>query len=400
MSAVPSPMEALERVRVAVAADTFDPVPLLRRLVDLDTPSSDVAALERLYAVYGEQLEARGFAVRRVDGADGVPVLVAERGSGPRIGMVGHADTVFPAGEVTQRPFTEDDRGRAYGPGVADMKGGLVAMLRVVDVLDAAGVELAWRLLVNGDEELGSPTSREILVEELADRALVLVFEPGRPGGEFVSHRRGTLRFRLAVAGVAAHSGVAPRDGVNAIHDIATRIGRIAAIAADYPDCDVNATMLDGGSGLNTVPDAATCAFDIRTTTLAEDDAIRQAVAEIAAADGVPGASCSVEWLASRPPLELTDALAPVIGAFEAAGETLDADVRFVGTGGGSDGNLLAAAGILVADACGPVGGGYHRRDEFIDLASLGTRAAVCAGAIAVLTSRGQINNDASGAHA
>lgn len=376
---------ALEQIARA-AAELDDGRDLLAELVGIDTPSADREAVTAGLSPLRRELEARGFAARTVEGEQGVPVLVADRGEGPPVGMVGHVDTVFSQGEAERRPFRSDD-GRAHGPGVADMKGGLVAMLRCLDLLDAGGLEVGVRVVVNGDEELGSPTSREVLLEEMADASRALVFEPGRPDGEYVSHRRGTLRFRLIVDGVAAHSGVAPRDGANAIHDLARRIGMLSEIAVDHPDCDVNVTLVEGGSSINTVPDRAACTVDVRTTTRSEDEAIRGEVERIRGQALTGGATSRLEWLASRPPLERDPAQDPMLEALASAGRFLKEDVVFTGTGGGSDGNLLGGLPAPVIDGCGPVGGGYHREDEYIELPTIVRRAAVCAGGIALLES-------------
>lgn len=366
-----------------LAAHLDDGRELLRELVALDTPSRDVVALEAALDVLRRELGARRFVSTTFTGTDGVPVLVARRGgSGRPVGMIGHVDTVFGVGEAAERPFFIDELGRAHGPGVADMKGGLVALLRCVDLLDRAGADIALRVVVNGDEEVGSGGSRDVLVTSLADACCVLVFEPGRPGGELVSHRRGTVRCRLVVTGVAAHSGVAPREGANAIHDLAVRIGRIAGLAARYPSCDLNVNVVSGGSGINTVAARAVCEADVRTTTHDEDERIRGDLEAISSADGIPRTSCQIEWLDSRPPLERTPEQDDLLDAFRRAGAALDDHVTFVGTGGASDGNLLSAGRFPIVDGCGPVGGNYHRHDEYVHMSSIRRRAALCAAAL------------------
>ncbi|MCU1440650.1 MAG: carboxypeptidase [Rhodoglobus sp.] len=354
---------------------------LLAELVAIDTPTGDRGGLDAALEVVGRELAGRGFAIQHDSGDDGLPVLIADRGVGQPFGLVGHLDTVFGPGEAARRPFAvEGDR--ATGPGVADMKGGIVTILRCIDFLDLLGSPPALRIIINGDEERGSAGSRRVLVERLRSARAALVFEPGRPGGEFVSSRRGTVRFRIRVAGIAAHSGVAPRDGANAVHDLAGRIVRVAALAEDLPGCDVNVNLIAGGVGINTVPDHAEAEVDVRTSSLADDDRIRRSVEQIAEEPGVPRTTCSIEWLASRRPLERHPRQDALIALFTEAGADLGFPVSFIGTGGGSDGNLLGAEGITVIDGCGPVGDGYHRVDEFVRVSTILERAAICAAAL------------------
>lgn len=363
---------------ILLKSDLSSAVALLDELVSIDTPSRDKVALSKAMGVVARELSGRGFTVTMtVDGAN-VPLLLADRGTGKSFGLVGHLDTVFGEGEAGRRPFTvEGDI--ATGPGVADMKGGVVALIQCVDLLDVLGNPPALRIVINGDEESGSPGSRSPLVDALRDVEAALIFEPGRPGGEFVGARRGTVRARIRVEGIASHSGVAPRDGANAIHDIAQRIVEIARLGDEFPDCDVNVNRIAGGVGINTIPAAVEAEIDARTSSVAADEGIQRRFNEIVDAPGVPRTTCTIEWLASRPPLERHPRQNHLIESFMANGEALGISVDVVATGGGSDGNLLGAQGITVIDGCGPVGGGYHRSDEFIRLTSLLERAAVCA---------------------
>lgn len=190
---------------------------LLERLVNIDSGSGDEAGLRRMITAMEEQWRRLGFQGAIVETATG-PQLTAERpsphGEAPRVLLIGHVDTVFPAGTAQARPFSVEG-GRAYGPGVADMKGGLVTMLGAVDALRRVGAldRLHVTVIHNCDEETGSHGSRPIVEEEARGCHAVLVFEPGRPDGSIVHQRKGQLQYVLKLKGRAAHAGVAPEQG-------------------------------------------------------------------------------------------------------------------------------------------------------------------------------------------
>ncbi len=356
---------------------------LLENLVNIDSGTGQAGARTVLEMVAREWSDA-GFDVEHRATTHGQGLLLAtHRTSEPAplgILMLGHADTVFEEGTALRRPFRRADDGRLTGPGVADMKGGLVVMLGVARLLRRAAVlgRMNITVLINSDEETGSQESRADIERMAQSVDAALVFEPGRPGGPLVRARRGTLRYRLTVQGVAAHSGVNPEDG--AIQDL----------NGSRPDVSVNVGLLTGGTAVNTVPAAASALIDVRISEQESADHIAGRLREIAARVEVPNTSAQIELLTGRPPLPASDDQETFIEAYLAAGGALGQEVSFVATGGGSDGNFTGAAGVPTIDGLGPVGGGYHSDGEFIDEATLRSRTALTAYALTTLTHPGE----------
>lgn len=371
----------LGRFRAALPAMLDD----LRELVCCESPSADLAALARSAAVVAAVGE-------RLLGAKPELVVVQGRthlrwrlGSGPsRVLLVGHHDTVHPLGTIERMPWSVAG-GIARGPGCFDMKAGLVLIFHAVAALDDVdGVVV----LVSGDEELGSPTARELFAETARGCAAAFVTEPSADGGALKIARKGFSQYEVAITGRAAHAGLEPEKGVNAAVELAHQVLAIQGLAA--PGTTVTPTVLVAGDTVNTVPGAATVFVDSRASTRAEQRRVEQGMAELTCR--LPGAELRTRLLTSAPPLELASSAVPFATAGRVAAELgLPAPAGVV-VGGGSDGNHIAALGVPTLDGLGAVGGGAHTLDEHVVVDELPRAAAVLAGLVTatlVLSSAG-----------
>lgn len=364
---------------------------LLATLVDTDSGPGDAAGIGDVYSILEERLGRLGFESRRVPTA-GPDVLTSRRpGSdgSPRLAIIGHADTVFATGTVAERPFSR--RGdRVMGPGVADMKGGLVV---AIGGLELAGPAVLDRfditVIVNGDEESGSAQSRELIEEMAPGFDAALVFEPGRPPNRIVASRRGAHRFEVEVTGRPAHTGVNPEDGANAIETAAHHVLTIQELGRSIPEATVNAVIIGGGTRPNIVPEHARIRVDSRFDS---DEAERAVVAGMERLNGdgpVPGTHTVVRHLDRRPAFPVQEAASRLARAYVEEAAAQGVEIEAEPTGGSSDGNFTAAAGVPTLDGLGAVGHEYHTADEFVITASIAQRAAVFAGLLSRLAEEG-----------
>lgn len=347
---------------------------LLEAAVAVDSSPDDVEGLDRVVGVVQPAFDELGASTWVERTAGGLPVLHArhrtasDAGSALRVLMVGHLDTVFPVGTVDAWPIARDG-GRVSAPGIADAKGGAsVIWLALAGALEAADglPELDVHVILNTDEEAGSVQSRPIFEREAQSSDLALIYEPGRPDGTIVRQRRGARRYRISVVGKSAHSGVEPWAGVNALEAAAHKILALQALNDRERFVSVTVAVATGGTRINIVPDRATLEIDTRLPNPETAAEIHRAVEGIVATEYVRGSSASYEIVSDRPPLMPQPAVPALLNRFRAAGVALGTEVRDSATGGASDGCFISQYGVPTIDALGPVGGGYHTRDEFI----------------------------------
>jgi glutamate carboxypeptidase len=270
-------------------------------------------------------------------------------------------------------PFRVED-GRAYGPGTYDMKAGLTIFLTLMEYR-LSGPTRPVRALFTSDEEIGSPTSRG-LIEDLARQcAYALVLEPPLADGSLKTARKGVGRFRLEVQGRAAHAGVAPQEGRNAIVELAHQILRIQELQDLQAGTTLNVGVIQGGTTSNVVPAAAFADIDVRAAALAEAERVERALRSLEPV--TPGTRMSVSGSFGRPPMERSPAIAALFDQARGIGRALGRELSEGSTGGGSDGNFTAALGVPTLDGLGVRGGGAHADDEHILIDSLTERAAL-----------------------
>jgi glutamate carboxypeptidase len=385
-------------------------VRLLGRFVRCESPSDDKAAVDRFGALVAREWRRRGAAVKilaqrlrgdhlRVEMAAGTGRGVVkdhgpgfgrrERRSaddgGGQILVLGHLDTVYPIGTIAKMPFRVAG-GKAWGLGTFDMKGGLVLALAAMDALRAAGVRTRKRVvfLWTSDEEIGSETSRRAIESEARRSDAVLVLEPslGREG-RLKTQRKGVGGAEVIATGRAAHAGIEPEKGVNAVHELALQIARLMKMNDRTRGITVQATVVEGGTTTNVVPERARASIDIRFSKLADAVRIERGLRGLRPI--LRGARVEVRMGALRPPLERT---AGVRGLFRVArglmGE-MGLSLREATTGGGSDGNFTAGLGVPTLDGLGVVGDGAHSSREHVVVRELAVRAALLAGLMARL---------------
>ncbi|WP_083472819.1 M20 family metallopeptidase [Kibdelosporangium phytohabitans] len=293
--------------------------------------------------------------------------------------LIGHYDTVWPAGTLADWPF-DVDGGKATGPGVYDMKAGLVTGIWAIRALRALDLPCPTvTLLFNGDEELGSPVSRPY-IEQAADGCLAaLVLEPG-VGWDVKAERKGVGVFTLGTRGVEAHAGNDPEAGASAVHALAEVVGQLVAAEDRAAGTTINVGTIAGGTARNVVAGEARGMVDVRVTTQAEADRVDGVIAGLSATDPRVRVSVTGGW--NRPPMRLTP---PSKRLFDLADEVAT-DIRGpltpISVGGGSDANFVAAMGVAVLDGLGASGAGAHARHEHVLVADMPDRAALVAGVL------------------
>jgi len=349
---------------------------LLRALVEESSATADRDGVTATVGVLEPSLAASGVATEPIPSARYGPHL-AFRGPapGPPVWLIGHSDTVFPRG--TFEGFRQEGD-RAFGPGVFDMKGGLVVMRFGLAAAGRCGLlaRVPVAGLVVSDEEVGSPESQPLLRARARGAACALVFESGRPGDLVVTRRKGVSSVRVEARGVAAHAGNEPERGRSAIWALARFVDRAQALSEPARGRSVNVGTFHGGTSKNTVPDLATCEVDLRYTTAADGRTLEDALRDAARAAALPGTTLEVSRGSSRAPLERTTAsaaLAAEYGACQRACGLGDGEAPLAG--GGSDACTTAEAGIPSIDGLGPRGAGYHTPREEVDLTSLVPKA-------------------------
>ena len=349
----------------------------LETLVNIDSSSDNVEGIEAVARTLMPRLEAMGFVTRLEKLGDrGVPCLLAFNGSQAErsdIMLLGHMDTVFPTGEAEKRPFRVEHR-RALGPGVADMKGGLLVALHALESLHHEGLlkRIAVRVCFNGDEEVGSAGSREWIEYHARKSRRVFVFEPCRPGHRFVLQRKGGGGFLISARGVAAHAGVEPEKGANAAVEIAHQVLKIQAFNQQTKKgVSANVTVVRGGKKTNIIPDHAEARVDVRVDRKADLGVAEAFFRSLPHRTAVPGVSLTVSGGVDRPPMEADEPTMQLWQLFEESAAELGLDIANISTGGCSDGNFTSAAGTPTIDGMGPIGANAHRDDEYVDIDSI-----------------------------
>lgn len=292
-----------------------------------------------------------------------------------------HMDTVFAPAHPFQN-VTRIDDDTLRGPGVADAKGGLVVMLFALLAFERSpfAEQLGWEVLINPDEEIGSPGSLPLLREAAGRNDVGLVYEPALADGSLAAPRKGSGNFTLVVRGRAAHVGRHFDDGRNAIHMLADTIGQLSAINAKIDGATLSIGKVEGGGPVNIVPDLAIARFNVRVLDAAGQQAVEEHIERVVArVNEIDGYSAEVHGRFYSPPKPIDAPMRAVMDEVEMCASQLGIDVRWQATGGVCDGNKLAAAGLPNVDTLGPRGGGLHSDGEFVVVKSLSERAKLSA---------------------
>ena len=377
------PGAAAEAVRVRDAVDAELDLLLddLAAWVAVDTPGGDVAALDGLAVTLAEAAAHFGLVPELVPTQAGLYLHAHLRGAGrAQVALLCHHDTVYAAGTAAARPFRRDGE-RCYGPGVADMKGGIAVALHAARLLAAGPRPFGLVELVCCPDEESRPVPPATLGRFAAFDA-VLCLECGRPNGAVVSARKGAAWLRILAEGRAAHAGEAPGSGRNVAHALAREALRLAELDGARDGLTVQITGLQAGEGLNTVPSSGLLSADVRAPTQADLDWVLERIRDFGEHDGIV---FRFEDLGGPPPLERTPPVAALAGAAIELGARLGHRFGEAVAGGVSDGSWTASAGLPTLDGLGPVGGDDHSPAEYVETASFAPRCGVVAGLVAAI---------------
>ncbi len=377
----------LAGLRAAIAADHPAYLRDLEHLVDIDCGSytpEGVNEVGRWVAAFLAALGAEVDVRPDPEGRFGDTVVGTFHGTpgGARVVLIGHMDTVFDPGTVAARPFRIDD-GTAYGPGVTDMKSGLLAGLYAVKALTGELGGLPFErvtFIANPDEEVGSPTSTPHIRAAAADADACFVLECARANGDIVSARKGILDTRLTVHGRAAHAGVEPEKGRSAILEAARLVRELHALNGRWRGVTVNVGKIGGGTRPNVVAERCDLEVDVRATDAAGLAAVEAAIRELTSATEVPDTSVEAHVMASWRPMEKTARGGRLVAYAQSVADRLGFAVADTATGGASDANTTSGMGVPTLDGLGPIGGHDHSPTEYLDLDSVVPRTALVAG--------------------
>jgi len=372
----------------------------LERLVNQDSGSYSRDGVNRVADLCEARMLGAGWAVERVahEPAPGEArlgdVVVGRRtgavpapAGGRRLLLMAHMDTVFDDGAAAAAPFRVEG-GRAYGPGVADDKAGIVVGVEAVDVLcdetgfgDFAGITL----VCSPDEEIGSPASRVLLTRLAGEHDAAIGLEAARIDGSLVTARKGISAFALDIVGRAAHAGVRPEKGVNAALEAARKTVALQELNGRWEGVTCNVGVIRCGTRPNVIAERAHLEIDLRAATTAAFERAAAAVEEIAATSFVPGTSATLRAVHRHLPMERTEAVGALLAEARQVATALGFEVGEQATGGAGDANTTAAAGLPTIDGFAPIGGEAHGPREWLDLESVVPRTALLAGFIARL---------------
>jgi len=351
----------------------------LRAAVEIPSPSESKEGTNqagRFFAGLARELDAR---TTFLDGGDyGDHVLIeSKKMPPPTVLFYGHMDTVFPVG--TEWPFSMDGK-RAYGPGVIDMKSGIITLLYALKALHATGgIPVGYKVLLNSDEELGSPNSRRLIPDLAKEADFAMIMEPGEPDGRLIHKRKGIGKFDIRVAGREAHAGKSPETGINAILELAHQVIAAERLARKPKGTTMNTGVVEGGRSAFIVPGSAHAVVESRVWTPEERKRIEEGMQALPEKIHVPGAAVSVQGGFHRPPLVRLPGAEKMESALRQAARELNLKVSFGGSGAASDGNNITALGIPVMDGLGPAGGREHSHDEYMEIESLFERIKLLA---------------------
>jgi len=347
----------------------------LEYLVNIDSNAADVAGVQKVADYFKQRFAKPGWFVeeRYVKKGLGPCLAISNTDSGSYdLLLLGHMDTVFPAGTASERPF-KVEQGYAYGPGVNDMKAGALQGAYVLEAIaaDPALQQFKVCLALNPEEEQGSRNVRSYL-EELSKRSrYVIVLEPSRGEHAYVNERKGLGRFTFKFHGVASHAGTHPEDGRSAITEMAYWIGQLTALTDFASGLTINVGTVKGGTATNVVADYAQMEIDVRLVQPEQEATVQDCIAALQKHAGQKEINVDVTGGMTRPPMPLTDKAKAFMVLVEKVAAQLGRKCVWVKTGGGSDGNFSAALGIPTLDAMGPYGEKAHSAKEYLEIADI-----------------------------
>lgn len=365
---------------------------LIEKLVNIDSGSTCKTGVDKIGEILIDEYKQMDLSIEIKENEEfGNNIVIKHKEAlKPEILLIAHMDTVFPIGTAAERPFTIKD-GLAFGPGVADMKASQVTLLYAMKYLyekhDAALKNVI--IILNSDEEIGSPTSRELIEEISKDVKYALVMEPARKDGSIVSSRRGGGRYTLHVHGRSAHSGVAPEEGRSAIEELAYKTIKLNHLTDHEQGISVSVGIVEGGDAVNMIPDSATGYVDVRIESDEQSLEIAKQIENICSVPDVPGTTIDLEGGITRPPMELDDKNQKLLEIVKEVGNSFGLKVTDSHTGGGSDASFPSHLGVATIDGVGPIGGKLHNEGEYLEIESLTERCFLLAETVSRLSGTG-----------
>lgn len=363
---------------------------LLETLVNQDSGSSYKEGVDKIGRMLSEQFQQLPFNItRKPESAVGDHLIISHKNAeNPKILIVAHMDTVFGQHTTKERPFTLKD-GKAYGPGVIDMKGSHVTLLYALKALLEEDYEDVLKnvvILFNSDEEIGTIASRPLLEELSVGKECCICMEPARMNGELVSARRGGGEYIIKVYGKAAHAGIAPENGANAIEEMAYKIIRLQQLNNLAEGISVNVDVIHGGTATNVIADFVEAKVDIRISKVSQMKEMERKIEAICHEVFVNGTTTKYEGHISRPPMEKNEGTKALLKRIQDVAKEINLSITDVATGGSGDGSFTSALGVPTIDGLGPVGGLAHSKDEYLEINSLPERTLLLAKLLLNLT--------------
>lgn len=350
----------------------MDMKPLLKKLVETESPSHDREAVNRVGALVAEEarrLGAQEELIPNKETGNHVVARFSSAVSSDPILLLCHMDTVFPLGTLAKMPFHEAD-GKIFGPGILDMKAGIVICLAAVEELqNSGGLKQPVTLLCTSDEEIGSHSSRALIEKLAQESSAVFVFEPALVDGSLKTWRKGGGGFFVTARGRAAHAGGDHEKGRNAIEEMAHQILAIQKLTDYSRQTTLNVGVIRGGTVSNVVPDEASIEVDVRIMQPGEWERIEAEMNKLKPI--LDGTSLHITGGLNRPPMPFDNTMSKTFEKAKTIAASIGIELKAGGTGGASDGNFVAPFGIPVLDGMGAVGEGYHSEREFIFADSL-----------------------------
>ncbi|OCS82476.1 M20 family metallopeptidase [Caryophanon tenue] len=370
-------------LKEAIYAKEQEMLQLLERMVNQDSGSKYKKGVDAIGHMLRQKYEKLGFIVDVVNEVEvGNHLIIRHKETvRPRIVIVGHMDTVFPVGTAQDRPFTIKGS-RAYGPGVIDMKASQVALFTALSTLVELGDKESYtnvHIILNSDEEIGSHRSKIVIENVALGKDYALILEPARDNGALVSARRGGGTYILRVYGKAAHSGIAPQDGISAIEEISYKIIELQKLNSQQEGMNVNVGLIRGGEAANVVSPYAEASIDVRITRPEQGAEIDKAIRKICSKPHIKGTNIELVGGINRYPVVKNEKTLDLLTHIQEVGAEIGVPIQDVATGGGSDASFTSSVHVATIDGLGPVGGGAHSVDEYLELPTFTERTYLLA---------------------
>ena len=367
----------MEKLKDLLTQREEEIIELTRKLVEMESPSNNKKAVDRLAEYLDQELRQVGAKTEIIEQAEVGNFLKAQWGSGQgQLLILCHMDTVWPLGEVARRPFTRKGD-KLLGPGVLDMKASIAILIFALKAIKELALKPKKKVvaLLNSDEEIGSNFSRKLIETEACRSQAVLCLEPSLPDGALKTQRKGVGVFHIKAKGRAAHAGSNHQKGISAIEELARQIIKLHQLTDYERGITLNVGVAKGGSRSNVVAEEAEAEVDLRFLNMPDGEEMAEKILSLKSL--LPGAKIEVKGGINRPPLAKTEQNRKLYSRIKEIVESMGLEIEEGLSGGGSDGSFTSALGIATLDGLGAVGDGCHSLNEYVIISSLSQRAAL-----------------------